>query len=112
ASIISGVPREEMACFENEYDDAKKEGATMYFQAGTAEVLGGASGVTGLRCTKMTKKEKGEEGWNSPIPFLRYKSNGESFVIEADMVVAAIGQGTDLDCLGSASSGPWLKVDR
>ncbi|RXK79790.1 glutamate synthase, partial [Chlorobaculum sp. 24CR] len=32
ASIISGVPREEMACFENEYDDAKKEGATMYFQ--------------------------------------------------------------------------------
>jgi NADPH-dependent glutamate synthase beta subunit-like oxidoreductase len=112
AAIVSGVPREEMACFENEYDDAKKEGATMYFQTGTAEVLGGESGVTGLRCTKMVKKAKGEEGWNSPIPFLRYKSTDESFVIDADMVVAAIGQGTDLGCLGSASSGPWLKVDR
>lgn len=112
ATIISGVPREEMACFENEFDDAKREGTTMHFLTGTAEVLGGASGVTGLVCTKMVKKEKGEEGWNSPIPFLRYKSNGESFEIEADMVVAAIGQATDLDCLGSAASGPWLKVDR
>lgn len=112
ATIISGVPREEMACFENEFDDAKNEGTTMHFLTGTVEVLGGASGVTGLRCTKMVKKEKGEEGWNSPIPFLRYKSNGESFEIEADMVVAAIGQATDLSGLGSAASGPWLKVDR
>jgi NADPH-dependent glutamate synthase beta subunit-like oxidoreductase len=112
ASIVSGVPREEMACFADEFDDAKKEGAEMHFLTGTAEVLGGESGVTGLRCTKMVKKAKGEDGWNSPIPFLRYKSTDESFVIEADMVVAAIGQATDLDCLGTASSGPWLKVDR
>jgi NADPH-dependent glutamate synthase beta subunit-like oxidoreductase len=112
AAIVSGVPREEMACFENEYDDAVREGTEMYFLTGTAEVLGGATGVTGLRCTRMVKKQKGEEGWNSPIPFLRYKSTDESFGIEADMVVAAIGQATDLSCLGSAASGPWLKVDR
>lgn len=113
ATIISGVPREEMACFENEYDDAAREGTTMHFLTGTVGVLGGASGVTGLACTKMVKKSKGEEGWNSPIPFLRYKSSGETFEIEADMVVAAIGQATDLSGLGSAAgSAPWLKVDR
>jgi NADPH-dependent glutamate synthase beta subunit-like oxidoreductase len=112
AAIVSGVPREEMACFAEEYDDAAKEGTEMHFLAGTAEVLGGENGVTGLRCTKMVKKSKGEDGWNSPIPFLRYKSTDESFVVEADMVVAAIGQATDLGCLGTAASGPWLKVDR
>jgi NADPH-dependent glutamate synthase beta subunit-like oxidoreductase/Pyruvate/2-oxoacid:ferredoxin oxidoreductase delta subunit len=114
AAIISGVPREEMACFENEYDDAVREGTEMYFLAGTAEVLCNESGtMTGLRCTRMTRKQKGEEGWNSPIPFLRYKSTGESFDIDADMVVAAIGQSTDLSGLGSAAgSAPWLKVDR
>ena len=113
ASVISGVPREEMACFENEFDDAANEGTTMYFQTGTAEILGGASGVTGLRCTKMVKKEKGEEGWNSPIPFLRYKPSDETFEIEADMVVAAIGQATDFSGLGDAGTkGPWMRVDR
>jgi NADPH-dependent glutamate synthase beta subunit-like oxidoreductase len=113
ATIISGVPREEMACFENEYDDAVREGTQMHFLTGTAEVLGGQSGMSGLICTKMVRKEKGEEGWNSPIPFLRYKSTGERFDIEADMVVAAIGQSPDLSGLGSAAgNAAWLKVDR
>jgi Pyruvate/2-oxoacid:ferredoxin oxidoreductase delta subunit len=113
AAVVSGVPREEMACFKEEFDDAAREGAQMHFLAGTAEVLGGASGVTGLRCSKMVKKEKGEEGWNSPIPFLRYKSTGETFDIEADMVVAAIGQGTDMSGLeGVVNGASWLKVDR
>jgi NADPH-dependent glutamate synthase beta subunit-like oxidoreductase len=112
ATIISGVPREEMACFENEYDDAVREGTRMHFLTGTAAVLGDGNGMRGLSCTKMTKKARGEEGWNSPIPFLRYKSTDESFEIEADMVVAAIGQAPDLSGLGSAGTGPWLKVDR
>lgn len=113
AAVVSGVPREEMACFENEFEDAVREGATMHYLAGTMEVLGGASGVTGLRCSKMARKDKGEDGWNSPIPFLRYKSTGETFEIEADMVVAAIGQSTDMSGLESIVKGsPWLKVDR
>ncbi len=113
AAVVSGVPRGEMACFENEFDDAAREGAEMHFLAGTAEVLGGASGVTGLRCSKMEKKQKGEEGWNSPIPFLRYKSTGETFDIECDMVVAAIGQTTDMQGFeGIVNGAAWLKVDR
>ncbi|NTU59208.1 MAG: NAD(P)-binding protein [Chlorobiaceae bacterium] len=113
AAVVSGVPREEMACFKDEFDDALREGAEMHYMAGTVEVVGGTSGVSALVCSKMAKKQKGEEGWNSPIPFLRYKSTDESFEIEADMVVAAIGQSTDMSGLESiAGSSPWLRVDR
>ncbi|MBM3161749.1 MAG: FAD-dependent oxidoreductase [Chlorobi bacterium] len=113
AVIVSGVPREEMACFENEFDDADREGTIMHYQTGVTGLLSGENGVRGLVCSRMVKKEKGEEGWNSPIPFFRYKSSGETFEIEGDMVVAAIGQTTDMQGLESIASGrPWLKVDR
>ena len=114
AAVVSGVPREEMACFENEYDDAVREGAGMHFMSGTVEVLRGEDGrVRGLLCSKMVRKQKGEEGWNSPIPFLRYKSTGETFEIEADMVVASIGQSTDMSGLEAVvGKAAWLRVDR
>ncbi len=113
AAVVSGVPREEMACFENEFEDAVREGAAMHYMTGTLEVLTNGRGITGLRCSAMTRKEKGEEGWNSPIPFLRYKSSGEPFDIDADMVVAAIGQTTDMRGLEAVQNGsPWLRVDR
>ena len=113
AAVVSGVPREEMACFKDEFDDALHEGAEMHYMSGTVEVLGGAGGVKALLCSRMEKKQKGEEGWNSPIPFLRYKSTGETFEIEADMVVAAIGQAADMSGLESITgTSPWLRVDR
>jgi NADPH-dependent glutamate synthase beta subunit-like oxidoreductase len=113
AAVVSGVPREDMACFRDEFDDAVSEGAQMHYLAGTVEVLGGADGVKGLLCSRMDKKQKGEDGWNSPIPFLRYKSTGETFEIEADMVVAAIGQSADMSGLeGIAGTSQWLRVDR
>ncbi|KZK74963.1 MAG: glutamate synthase [Pelodictyon luteolum] len=113
AILVSGVPRDEMACFDNEFLDAVREGTTVHYMSGTVEVLRDGEAVRGLRCSKMVKKEKGEEGWNSPIPFLRYKSTGETFDIDADMVVAAIGQGADFSGLdGVIGSGPWMKVDR
>ena len=113
AAVVAGVPREEMACFQIEFDDAAREGAAMHYMSGALEVITGENGVQALRCAKMVKKVKGEDGWNSPIPFFRYKNTGETFDIEADMVVAAIGQSADLQGFESATAGsPWLKVDR
>ncbi|NTW83362.1 MAG: NAD(P)-binding protein [Chlorobiaceae bacterium] len=114
AILVSGVPREEMACFENEFDDAVNEGAKIHYLTGTIEVLKGEDGhVLGLRCCSMVKKVKGEEGWNSPIPFLRYKSTDETYDIECDTIVAAIGQTTDMQGLESITNGSqWLKLDR
>lgn len=113
AVVVSGVPREEMACFRNEFDDAVNEGAVMHYLTGITGLLTGDGGVRGLVCSRMVKKDKGEDGWNSPIPFFRYKSSGETFGIEGDMVVAAIGQSADMQGLESIVNGnPWLKVDR
>ncbi|NTW49073.1 MAG: NAD(P)-binding protein [Chlorobiales bacterium] len=113
AILVSGVPREDMACFANEFDDAFREGTEMYYATGTLEILKGEKGVRGLRCAKMVKKAKGEDGWNSPIPFLRYKNTEETFEIECDMVVAAIGQTTNMQGFETVTKGaPWLKVDR
>ncbi len=96
ATIISAVPREEMNCYPDEFDDAIEEGARIEYLAGTLEVLENGDGVRGVKCAKMVKKENGEEGWNAKIPFLRYKTTDEIFEIEADMVVASIGQATDM----------------
>ncbi len=113
ASVVAGVPREEMACFQIEFDDAVREGAAMHYMTGALEVIAGEDGVQGLRCARMVKKVKGEDGWNSPIPFFRYKNSDETFEIEADMVVAAIGQTTDMQGFEQVTGGaPWLKVDR
>ena len=113
ALLISGVPREEMACFPEEFDDAFREGTTMHYMTGTLEVLKSENGIRGLVCTTMIRKEKGEDGWNSPIPFLRYKNTDETFEIACDMVVAAIGQTTDMQGFESITNAhQWLKVDR
>ena len=113
AILISGVPREEMACFPEEFDDAAREGTRIHYLTGTLEVLKGEDGIRGLVCTTMVKKEKGEEGWNSPVPFLRYRNSGETFEIACDMVVAAIGQTTDMQGFESiVNDRTWLKVDK
>ncbi|GAB0056405.1 Dissimilatory sulfite reductase flavoprotein [Candidatus Magnetaquicoccaceae bacterium FCR-1] len=113
ATLISAVPREEMKCSGYEFDEALAEGTEMVYQSGTVEVVRDGERVTGLKCIKMVKKEKGEEGWNHPIPFFRFKPQaGTEFIIAADQVVASIGQSTDMTGLESATGGtPWLKVD-
>ena len=114
ATIISAVPREEMNCYPDEFDDALEEGAKIEYLVGTLEVFEGENGVRGVRCAKMVKKEKGEEGWDSKIPFFRYKPTDEIFEIESDMIVASIGQTTDMSGLEGTTNdnNHFLKLDR
>ncbi|MBF0310667.1 MAG: NAD(P)-binding protein [Magnetococcales bacterium] len=114
STLLSGVAREEMNCSAPEFDEAKQEGTDMLFQTGTVSVERNASGaVTGLKCTRMVRKEKGEEGWNHAIPFFRYKPEaGSEFTLPVDIIVASIGQTTDMAGLEQATGGtPWLQVD-
>ncbi|MGN7612662.1 NAD(P)-binding protein [Magnetococcales bacterium HHB-1] len=113
ATLLSGVAREEMNCTQFEFDEALAEGTDMKFQVGTVEVLRDGDTVNGIRCGNMIKKEKGEDGWNHAVPFFRYKmEEGSEFDIEADLVVAAVGQTTDMTGLEAATAdSPFLKVD-
>lgn len=113
ATLLSGVAREEMNCSEFEFKEADVEGTDIKYQVGTLEVLRDGDKVTGVKCQKMVRKEKGEDGWNHAVPFFRYKpEEGSEFVIECDQVVAAIGQGTDMAGFESCTNDtPWLQVD-
>ena len=114
STIISAVPREEMNCYPDEFEDAIEEGAKIEYLVGTLEVLESKNGVQGVKCAKMVKKEKGEEGWDAKIPFIRYKATGDVFEIESDMIVASIGQTTDMNCFENTinENDSLLKLDK
>ena len=114
ATILSAVPREEMNCKGYEFDEAQHEGTTFNYGVSVVEMLRDGDKVRGVRCVRMEKKAKGEDGWNSPIPFLRYKPvAGSDFEIACDMVVASIGQGTNTAGIEKATENtPFLKWTR
>ena len=45
STIISAVPREEMNCYPDEFDDAIEEGAKVEYLTGTLEILGNKNGA-------------------------------------------------------------------
>jgi NADPH-dependent glutamate synthase beta subunit-like oxidoreductase len=104
-----------MRCSPNEYTEAVHEGTKVEFQWSSKEVIRDGSGkMTGLKIIQMQRKVKGEDGWNHAIPFMRYKElPGTEKVINADMVIAAIGQTTDMNGLEKTVSekSPFLQVD-
>ena len=114
ADVVSAVPRDEMACIDEEYDAAAAEGVKVHFLTGAVGVAEEGDRIRGLVCTKMEKKPEGEPGWNSSIPYLRYRGiPGETFEISGDMIVASIGQTTDMTGLEELTKGtPFLKLDR
>ncbi len=116
--VVAAVDKSEMACLKEELAVAEQEGVVVRCLTGTVGVRkraddSGVDRVDGLVCTTMEKKAKGEEGWNSPVPFLRYKSSSDdSFDLSADTVVTAIGQTPDLTGMEELAQGtPWLKLD-
>ena len=112
AMILSGVFREDMNCSDYEFTESENEGSKMYFGVSVIEVVKTGDKVAKLKCVKMEKKQKGEENWNAAIPFLRYKPvAGSEFEIEADMIIASIGQTTDVSGFESVTKTPFFQVD-
>ena len=113
-SLVSGVSRDDMNCSLAEFQEAESEGTKMLYSVGSQEVLSDGGKVAGLKTVQMEPKAKGEDGWNSPIPFLRYKAiAGTESTIDADMIISSIGQTLDLDGLENMKNGgPWVKVDK
>ncbi|OSM05100.1 putative glutamate synthase (NADPH) small subunit [Magnetofaba australis IT-1] len=114
AVLLSAVAQEEMNCSQFEFDEAKAEGTDMRFCTGSVEIVRDGSGnITGIKTVEMERKEKGEDGWNHAVPFMRYKPKaGTEATIECDMVVAAIGQTTDTAGFEAATDGtPFQQVD-
>jgi NADPH-dependent glutamate synthase beta subunit-like oxidoreductase len=106
--IVYRRTKEEMPAEEEEITDTEAEGIHIEMLAAPVEVLRDNSGkVTGLKVQKMELGEPDESGRRRPVPI-----EGSEFVIEADMVLPAIGQGPQFVGLDQFKDEKgWITVD-
>ncbi len=107
--ILYRRTRDEMPAEYEEIEDTLEEGIEIeYLVAPVAVERDGDGKVTGLKCQKMELGEPDESGRRRPVPI-----EGSEFVVEADMIIPAIGQQPDyegLEQLKDPESG-WIAVD-
>lgn len=102
-TLTSLFPRAQMTATEHEIEDALREGVDLRYGVMPAEVvLGGDGRAVALRMREC----RVEDGRPVQLP------DGETFDIECDLIISAIGQGVDwrgLDAL--VDGGGQLEVD-
>jgi NADH-quinone oxidoreductase subunit F len=101
-SLLYRRTRAEMPAYAEEVDEADREGVSMNFLTAPAEIVVENGNVAGVKCSRMILGEFDRSGRKRPV------DSGEGhFVVEADQVIAAIGQvldpaevldGTELKC--------------
>ena len=87
-SVLYRRSREEMPADDIEIVEATEEGVNFIFLA-APKSIGGDERVERVLCERMELGEADASGRRRPVP------TGETFTIEADMVIAAVGQGID-----------------
>lgn len=93
---------EQMPAYRHEVAAAKREGVRLVCQAAPVEFIGQGR-VLGVRCIRMRMGEPDGSGRPRPVPI-----PGSEFVVDADMVVKAIGQ----QSLTGLFKAFWLEVVR
>ena len=102
-SILYRREKDDMPAYKEEIDDAEKEGIKIYTLVTPNKIVTKGKKVVGVECTRMKLGKFDKGGRRTPEPV----SNSE-FVINADMVIAAIGQTPDLSYL----DGDGVKVTK
>ncbi len=93
-TVLYRRSRAEMPANPWEIEEAEREGITFRFLAAPVRILGSNGRVTGLECVCMELGEPDESGRRRPMPI-----PGSEFALEADTVIAAIGQAVDASFL-------------
>jgi len=99
ANIYYRRSRDEMPISSVEYDQAIAEGVQVNFLVSPTRIASENWAVTGLQSIQMRLGEPDESGRRRPIPI-----SGSEFFIEADTVIAAVGQAPDLSFLPAESA--------
>lgn len=94
AAIYYRRSRDEMPVTDVEYEEAIDEGVIMNFLISPTRITSDDWKATGLQCTRMELGTPDESGRRRPVPVA-----GSEFNIEADTVIAAVGQAPDLSFL-------------
>jgi heterodisulfide reductase subunit A-like polyferredoxin len=95
-TIVYRRSRVEMPANKEEIEEAEKEGIKIFYLAAPTRILGKESKVNQVQCIQMRLGEPDASGRRRPIPI-----EGSEFIIDADMIIPALGQSSDLSFLGS-----------
>jgi len=90
-SLVYRRTYEEMPAEEFEVKEAIHEGVEMVFLASPLRITQNAAGRKEVQFLKMELGEKDRSGRRKPVPI-----DGSEFIIEADTVIGAIGQSTNV----------------
>jgi heterodisulfide reductase subunit A len=93
--ILYRRTKKEMPANPWEIDAAEHEGVILQYLAAPVEILGKNGRVSGMKCIKMELGEPDASGRRRPVPI-----EGSEYVIDAETIVPAISQGTNLGFLG------------
>lgn len=94
AHLVYRRSRAEMPADDVEIHDAEEEGVQFHYLIAPKRILGKEGKITGLECTRMELGAPDASGRRRPVII-----PGSEFVIEADVIVAAIGQEGEISCL-------------
>ncbi len=94
SDIVYRRSRKEMPADKVEIDDAEAEGVSFHFLTAPKRIIGENGKVKGLECLRMELGDPDASGRRRPV-----EVPGSEFVIEADVIVAAIGQEGDFNCM-------------
>ncbi len=101
--IIYRRTREEMPAWKEEIHAAFQEGIQFHFLTNPVGILG-PEAVTGVECHLQKLGEFDSSGRRRPIPIEETEFEGAEFVLDADILIPAIGQMSDLDCIDGAKN--------
>lgn len=103
AHLIYRRSRAEMPADDVEIKDAEDEGVNFHYLIAPKRILGENGKVTGIECYRMELGQPDASGRRKPIVI-----PDSEFVIEADVIIAAIGQEGEISCLCNL---PGVNID-
>ncbi len=108
-TIVYRRTRDQMPAYAEEVEEAEKEGVKFVFLAAPEEVVSSNGRASGLLCQRMELCEFDRSGRKGTR-----KIAGDTFVLDADQVISAIGQslrGEDFAKTADLVHGNWIKAD-
>jgi NADPH-dependent glutamate synthase beta subunit-like oxidoreductase len=96
--------RSEMPADAEEVEQAEEEGIRFEFLNIPEEIVGSQDRVQGLKCLQARLVTKEGQDRKYPVPI-----EDSEFIIEADVIICAIGQRVDADCLASVEKLDWTR---
>jgi len=100
--------REEMPAIPEEVEEAIREGIKIHFLASPIKMLRRGEKAIGMECVRMRLSEPDKTGRRRPVPV-----EGSNFRIDADTIIAAVGQRVDRNASKGFETNPGgtIRVD-